>query len=131
MIELSLPPLRERREDIPLLCDALLGRQAKHGGLSRLNAAALAALQAYDFPGNVRELGNILERAAAFASNGLIDVSDLQLGSSLAFPLPDAAQESDFGEGDQQAVAAGTASLTARVRAFERKLIIDALSKAR
>lgn len=60
---ICLPALRERREDIPLLAEALLGRVAPERVL-RLDADALACLQAYDYPGNVRELRNILERAS-------------------------------------------------------------------
>jgi two-component system, NtrC family, response regulator PilR len=79
VIELRLPPLRERRDDIGLLCRSLLKKLDPSGSEADLTPAALDALCRYSFPGNVRELENILERALAFAANGLIDVADLAL----------------------------------------------------
>jgi two-component system, NtrC family, response regulator PilR len=78
VIELTLPPLRERLDDLPLLVDAILARLAGPGG-ARLGAGVLEALQAYSFPGNVRELENVLERALAFANDGVVEVGDLLL----------------------------------------------------
>jgi two-component system response regulator PilR (NtrC family) len=77
VIELHLPPLRERLDDIADLSAAILRKLA--GGDVTLSPAALQALRAYDFPGNVRELENILERALAFANDGCIQVADLAL----------------------------------------------------
>lgn len=77
VIELHLPPLRERLEDIADLSLAILGKLA--GGQVTLSPAALQALCTYNFPGNVRELENILERALAFANDGCIQVADLAL----------------------------------------------------
>ncbi len=77
VIELNLPPLRERLDDIALLAKAILTRL--DAGQARLTPAALEALLQYSFPGNVRELENILERALAFANDGVIEVSDLVL----------------------------------------------------
>jgi len=86
VIELSLPPLRQRLDDLGLLVDAILARLAGPGG-ARLGAGVLAALQAYSFPGNVRELENVLERALAFADNGVIEAGDLLLkGARVAEP---------------------------------------------
>lgn len=83
VIELRLPPLRERLGDIGLLADAILARLAgPEGGKARLAPEALAALCGYAFPGNVRELENILERALAFANEDVIEVADLALKSS-------------------------------------------------
>src|SRR5690606_38787586 len=79
VIELRLPPLRERPQDIPLLAQAILKRLAGGEEQAQLSEAALQALQAHTFPGNVRELENILERALAFANDGVIEVSDLAL----------------------------------------------------
>ena len=79
VIELRLPPLRERREDIGLLADVLLERLAPPGDKAILSPESLEALKSYSFPGNVRELENILERALAFANNGIIEVADLAL----------------------------------------------------
>ncbi len=78
VIELTLPPLRERLDDLPLLVDAVLARLAGPGG-ARLGDGVLAALQGYAFPGNVRELENVLERALAFADDGVIEAGDLLL----------------------------------------------------
>jgi len=78
VIELTLPPLRERLTDIALLSEAILARLS-HGTVASLTPQALAALQAYSFPGNVRELENILERALAFANDGQIEPGDLVL----------------------------------------------------
>jgi two-component system, NtrC family, response regulator PilR len=78
VIELTLPPLRERLDDLPLLVDAILARLAGPGG-ARLGTGVLDALRSYAFPGNVRELENVLERALAFADDGVIEVGDLLL----------------------------------------------------
>ena len=78
VINLALPPLRNRRDDIALLAEAILARIShQHSLHASLSPQALEALCAYDFPGNVRELENILERALAFSSNGLIQAEDL------------------------------------------------------
>jgi two-component system response regulator PilR (NtrC family) len=83
VIELNMPSLRERRDDIPLLADALI---AKNGGGRNIKIASDAKklLQTYAFPGNVRELENILERAMALADGETIQTSDLNLA-----PEPD------------------------------------------
>lgn len=78
VIELALPPLRERLDDLPVLANAILARLAGAGGAA-LGPGVLEALRAYSFPGNVRELENVLERALAFADNGVIQVEDLSL----------------------------------------------------
>jgi two-component system response regulator PilR (NtrC family) len=81
VIEIRVPPLRERLEDIDELVDSIvtrLGRQMTNRSL-RMTDAASRALREYHFPGNVRELENVLERAATLCANGVIDVSDLQL----------------------------------------------------
>ncbi|HEX7642236.1 MAG TPA: sigma-54 dependent transcriptional regulator [Burkholderiaceae bacterium] len=79
VIELALPPLRERSDDIAMLASLILDRLAGGAASAVLSPEALQALKAYSFPGNVRELENILERAVAFAGGGVIEVADLAL----------------------------------------------------
>jgi two-component system response regulator HydG len=79
VIRIHVPPLRERTEDIPLLARHFLDLHARRLGrrLEGLSPAALATLTAYPFPGNVRELSNVLEQAVALAAGPLIDAGDL------------------------------------------------------
>jgi two-component system, NtrC family, response regulator PilR len=81
VIELSVPPLRQRREDIPLLANHILTQLAQRAGLPvpKLTAACLEQLCLYRFPGNVRELENMLERAFILAEGDVIDASDILL----------------------------------------------------
>jgi two-component system response regulator AtoC len=81
VIPITLPPLRDRAEDIPALVDTLLERlgvelNRKVDGLSR---EAMARLVRYSFPGNIRELRNILERALVIAPGPIVQLSDLEL----------------------------------------------------
>jgi len=79
VIEVVLPPLRERREDIPLLLAHFVAKYGSELGreVQRVADAALDKLVAYDYPGNVRELENVIERAVALSRGGEIDVSVL------------------------------------------------------
>jgi two-component system response regulator PilR (NtrC family) len=112
VITLRVPPLRERREDIPELAIHILGRLAVREGAPprRLAPAALAALQGYGFPGNVRELENLLERACALCEGEEIDAADIEIdpdplhalggqasanGETLADDLPAAEDEGE------------------------------------
>ena len=81
---IRVPPLRERSEDLPLLVDALLARIAPHRAL-RLDARAMAALRGHPFAGNIRELRNVLERAALLADRESIGAELLALE---AHPAP-------------------------------------------
>ncbi len=79
VIELPMPPLREMREDIPVIANAILGKLAR-GTPARLLPDAVAALEKYPFPGNVRELENILERGLSLAADTQqISAEDLHL----------------------------------------------------
>jgi DNA-binding NtrC family response regulator len=80
VVEISLPPLRERREDIPRLARHFLERFAAREGreVLTLDREAFAALLAHDFAGNIRELENLLEGAAALSRGGVIRLEDLQ-----------------------------------------------------
>ncbi|KUJ79642.1 sigma-54-dependent Fis family transcriptional regulator [Microbulbifer flavimaris] len=89
VIEIAVPPLRERASDIPLLADTILRRIARAAGIPapELAPAALGALQRYRFPGNVRQLENILERAFTLCEEGVIRGEDLNLEQDAA-PTP-------------------------------------------
>jgi two-component system response regulator PilR (NtrC family) len=85
VIEIRVPPLRERLDDLPELCLRVLDRIAAESGLTpvpQLTPAALAQLAQHQFPGNVRELENLLHRAVALSGGTLIDAVDLGLPSA-------------------------------------------------
>jgi two-component system response regulator PilR (NtrC family) len=113
VIELRMPPLRERLEDIPPLVESLLHRLSG-AGAPKLSESALAALEAYHFPGNVRELENILERATALCSSELIEAVDLQLSPE---------------ECESVAGGRGSETLDDYLNRLERQAILDALQK--
>jgi two-component system response regulator HydG len=79
VVAIRLPPLRERREDVPLLASAFLRRLAEKNArpVTGFTPAALAALERHDWPGNVRELENTVERAVVLSRGGLVDVGEL------------------------------------------------------
>jgi len=81
VIELDMPPLRNMREDIPLITGNILARICRDTArpICRLNKETLSVLTSYDFPGNVRELENILERALALSSGNVIGKNELLL----------------------------------------------------
>ncbi len=76
VVTIALPPLRERRSDIPILAHWFLERLAPERGI-QISSAAMKALMAYDWPGNVRELENCIERAVALGDQRSIEISDL------------------------------------------------------
>src|SRR5207249_6938030 len=79
VIELSMPSLREMREDIPLIANAILAKLSRNGAAA-LESEASVALERYPFPGNVRELENILERGLSLAADSQhITAEDLHL----------------------------------------------------
>jgi len=88
VVELSVPPLRDRREDIPLLCDHLLREFAARESVPRchLTRAALAMLVDQPWPGNVRQLGHVLLQACVMAESTTLQVTDLALGDSVPPP---------------------------------------------
>jgi two-component system response regulator PilR (NtrC family) len=98
VIELVVPPLRERREDIPQLAEALLVRLAERAGVPApaLSGDALARLEGYAYPGNVRELENVLERAVTLCTGDELGPEDIQLRSEPGEDVPDARADSDL-----------------------------------
>jgi len=105
VIELHVPSLRERSEDIALLADAILDRLAQRGGeRARLSPEALRELQSYPFPGNVRELENVLERGVALAADRELAAADLMLPAiETALESEDGAAEPTLAEGGPHA----------------------------
>lgn len=88
-ITIQLPPLRERRSDIPVLAEALLVRiNHANGTRCYLTGEAMERLTNHDFPGNVRELRNILQRAVAMCSNGAIGLQDLGIETEAVADTP-------------------------------------------
>ena len=92
---IDLPPLRERREDVPQLVDHCLEQYAGRAGeaVKSISPGALRVLLAHDWPGNVRELQGVIERAATMASTGIIEAGDLPAGLEPERPERDAGGE--------------------------------------
>jgi two-component system response regulator PilR (NtrC family) len=131
VIEVRVPPLRERRTDIPQLAARFLDRIAADFGVDRptLSARAMAALDVHDFPGNVRELENVLERAVALCEKGVIEVEDLRLmprsaGNGIPPASPSAAPPAD------PSTLTGS-GLVDYVENLEREAIVKALQETR
>ncbi len=125
VIELRMPPLRECREDIGRISGSILARLAAQAGgpPATLSPAAADALARYDFPGNIRELENVLERATALSGTAEIGLEDLMLA-------PVAAEEGAQEGGDQRE-AAGLPSLPLPdyLDRVEREAITQALAR--
>jgi two-component system response regulator PilR (NtrC family) len=122
VIELKMPPLRECREDVPQIAASILERIARQAGgaPARLSDAALEELTLYDFPGNIRELENILERATALSAGGDIGPEDLRLK-----PAP--TEE----PGTRPAEGALGVPLPEYLDRIEREAILEALARTR
>ena len=125
VITIDMPPLRERREDIPLLVDALLARHAQSTAFEgTVTEEAMSLLQMYEWPGNVRELENVLERALVLAEAG-------PDGHRRIAP-PDLPAEIRGGEGDAQSQREyhEATGLMAQIERIEREIIRKALAEA-
>ncbi len=140
VIELRVPPLRERAEDIPELADAIVHRLARRLGIDApvVTPAALDVLQNFPFPGNVRELENVLERAMALCNDGRIDVADLQLRAAPRMENGPAMSPETLAQlrsaAAQKSLAAESAAPTAlgdQLEDVERAAIVKALEAAR
>jgi two-component system response regulator PilR (NtrC family) len=119
VIELNVPPLRERKEDIPEIVHYILGNlgESVDGHGFEISGEAMEALTDYAFPGNVRELENILERATTLCERSVITMDDLKLQQGASQLLP--AQE----------LMEGPFDLEAYLENIERKSIQEGLEK--
>lgn len=136
VIELSVPPLRDRPDDVPLLAGHILNRIAREYECdpAKLTPAAIQRLQGYEFPGNVRELENILERAFTLCDEDLIDASDLHLGGGACLPArtaPEPALPGQAAEAQPVAVPEGEIDLEDYLEGLERQAIEKALEATR
>ena len=124
VIELHIPPLRERREDIPLLAGHILERLAERNGEppAELTEEAMQRLARYPFPGNVRELENILERALTLCEGHRIEAEDLLLNEEAEPDLANAPPPPQPGSGQ---------SLEDYLADIERQTIVRALEETR
>jgi len=140
VIELKVPALRERAEDIPSLAEAIVRKLSRRLGLEppAITAAALEVLRGFPYPGNVRELENVLERALALCNEEQIDVGDLQLRSvarseSAPPPTPEAlaAMRTASTGKPPEAEPAPRGALGHQLEDVERAAIIKALEQSR
>ncbi len=141
VIQIRVPPLRERIDDLPLITAHVLRRIARDAGMAQapsLTTAALAHLAGHDFPGNVRELENLLHRAVALSSDDAIDVLDLGLPASLGSAHGPAEPEPDgFAPTVSQAEYLPAIEpelpddLAAHLDAVERDILVRALERHR
>jgi two-component system response regulator PilR (NtrC family) len=128
VIPIHLPPLRERRDDIPLLAGAFLERfrTAMHKPIEGIAPAAMHKLEAYDWPGNVRELENTIERAVALETEPLISLAVLpekvlhQGNGARAHSLP-------AGENGHPSIPESGLDLEKLIEDTEREYIVAAL----
>ena len=141
MIQIRVPPLRERIADLPLIAAHVLRRVAREAGMTQVPAltpAALADLARHDFPGNVRELENLLHRAVALAADDSIDIHDLGLPAPASADddadAPTVWQETQRSELEGVGPAAEPelpADLAAHLDAVERDILVRALERYR
>lgn len=119
IVNINIPPLRQRREDILPMVELFVDNYAKENnrGKVEISKEAVDVLLKYNYPGNVRELENIIERAVVLCRNNIITLNDIP-DSVKGFKKEDAIQDTIPG------------SLTGQVEMLEKKLIYDALSKA-
>jgi len=134
VIAVEVPPLRERREDIPLLVEHMLAKIASSQELPKITISkpALAALSRYDYPGNVRELENMLLRACALADHSFIDIDDLpeqatQTSTATTTPINNAPPQLSLDYSDE----AAPFSLEKHLEKIERQAIEQALAESR
>jgi DNA-binding NtrC family response regulator len=125
VIPIVIPPLRDRRSDIPLLIDHFLTRfnQTKHTSITGVAPEALRLLSGYDWPGNIRELENMIERLVVLKKQGLIAVEDLPEKINRKPAAPELKEQ--FIRFNDEGI-----NLSREVDQYENQLIIEALRKA-
>jgi len=136
VVSLCVPPLRERREDIPLLAEYLLHANRQGRGLSRLTIApaAMSRLEAYDWPGNVRELENVMRRGAVLCDGQSLAQDDLPT-HILESPRSDARVPRSLEEAESQHITAvleetrGNISYAARILQISRPTLRSKIEK--
>jgi two-component system, NtrC family, response regulator PilR len=130
VIELRVPALRERAEDIGEIADAILERLARRANTSSggISADAVALLQTYPFPGNVRELENVLERALTLSTGGMIEPEHIRLraGTRAVATVTAATIVENPSGGPDVSTALGN-----QLESIEREAIVKALEKTR
>jgi two-component system, NtrC family, response regulator PilR len=138
VIELRVPALRERSEDIPDLADAIVRRLSRRLGIDApvITKEAFALLQGFGFPGNVRELENVLERALALCDGGKIDVGELQLravprAENAPQPSAEVVSQMRTPRGNPPAETTAATGLGEQLEDVERAAILKALEAAR
>ena len=125
VIELQVPSMRERRDDIPMLVEHFLKQLARRDDIHyRIADDALKALSQYPFPGNVRELENVLERATTLCEGSLISSSDLQLPHT---PMAD----NDQREESTPELEPGALTLDSYMDTIEKEALLKALEQTR
>jgi DNA-binding NtrC family response regulator len=123
VVQVTLPPLRDRPEDVPVLCEKILERLARESGKKSPTLAqdAVRLLSAHPFPGNVRELENVLTRAFVLAPGQKIRAQDLDLGTRSGAP-PRASSRRDFERGEQERILAALRQARWNVSIVSRSL---------
>jgi len=118
VVVMDIPPLRERKEDLPLLIDHFLKRFAAENGknVTGITSEARDLLLKYDYPGNVRELENIIERAVVISRNVVISIDDLPFDEERIYP--------------EYAGKKGEGLLRGSIEEMERRLVLEAMEKS-
>lgn len=130
VIELAVPSLRERTEDIPMHADQILDKLAREygGAAPTISDDAMETLKEYEFPGNVRELENVLERAFTLCEDNQIEAHDLHLSPAA---IPSVVDKEPSIENARAEAGDDDQSLSMLTEDFEKKLILDALEATR
>jgi sigma-54 specific flagellar transcriptional regulator A len=135
VVPIEMPPLRDRREDVPLLIAQLNARLSGRGlSVKGVSDDALRAMLAYDWPGNVRELANLVERCSILAPGSEIELTDLpkriQAVSPIPVPMPPPAETGEFFGIDLDAMDFTRLPLKGLLELLETRLIRQALEKS-